>query len=83
MTKKLYKALKLFNSLCYDDQEFMVRYKLNEGDIAVFDNLRIMHGREGYEVQTGHDGERKLYGCYMDWDEINDKLRILRQEKWI
>ena len=60
-----------------------MRYKLSEGDIAVFDNLRIMHGREGYAVQAGQQGGRLLYGCYMDWDEVKDKLRVLKKEKWI
>ena len=60
-----------------------MQYKLLEGDIAVFDNLRIMHGREGYAVQSEHEEGRLLYGCYMDWDEVNDKLRVLKKGNWI
>jgi len=82
LTKKMYRALKLFNTLCYDD-DFMVSYKLNEGDIAVFDNLRVMHGRKGYTVSSGEDGARRLYGCYIDWDEINDRMNVLKKKKLI
>jgi len=56
-TKNLLRALKLFNSLCYSP-EHMVTYKLREGDTAVFDNLRVMHGREGFVVEEGQDGAR-------------------------
>ena len=82
LTKALYRALKLFNSLCYS-QQFMVKYKMNEGDIAVFDNFRVMHGREGYAVAEGEDGGRHLYGCYIDWDEINDRINVLKNKKLI
>ena len=82
LTKALYRALKLFNSLCYS-QQFMVKYKLNEGDIAVFDNFRVMHGREGFGVAEGEDGGRHLYGCYIDWDEINDRINVLKNKKLI
>ena len=78
----MYEALKLFNTLSYDD-EFLVSYKLNEGDIAVFDNLRVMHGRKGYTVSPGEDGARRLYGCYIDWDEINDRMNVLKKKKLI
>jgi len=49
-----------------------VTYKLREGDTAVFDNLRIMHGREGFVVEGGQDGARHLFGFYFDWDEIRE-----------
>ena len=48
-TKQVYEALKLFNTICY--QNYSVKYKLVEGDLAVFDNLRVLHGREGYTVR--------------------------------
>ena len=27
-----------------------VRYRLAEGECVVFDNLRVLHGREGFQV---------------------------------
>jgi gamma-butyrobetaine dioxygenase len=55
----------------------MVTYKLRDGDMVVFDNLRVMHGREGFTVGKGEDGGRHLFGCYIDWDEIWDRLNVL------
>jgi len=75
-TKNLLRALKLFNSLCYSP-EHMVTYKLREGDTVVFDNLRVMHGREGFVVEEGQDGARHLFGFYFDWDEIRDRVNVL------
>jgi len=75
-TKNLLRALKLFNSLCYSP-EHMVKYKLREGDTVVFDNLRVMHGREGFVVEEGQDGARHLFGFYFDWDEIRDRTNVL------
>ena len=82
LTKALYGALKLFYSLCYQE-ELLVKYKLKNGDIAVFDNLRVMHGREGYMVGEGEDDDRHLIGCYMDWDEIKDKRNVLTNKKLV
>jgi len=82
LTKDLYRALKLFYTLCYQE-EFLVKYKLKEGDIAVFDNHRVMHGREGFTVKDGEEGDRHLLGSYIDWDEINDKINVLKNKTFI
>ena len=75
-TKEVYLALKLFNTLCYHE-DFSLKYKLCPGDLAVFDNLRVMHGREGFTVKPGSQADRHLRGCYLDWDEIWDKINVL------
>ena len=80
-TREVYQALQLFNTLCY--QDFSVKYKLGQGDLAVFDNLRVMHGREGYTVQPGLAADRHLQGCYIDWDEIWDKINVLTRASLI
>lgn len=38
----------------------------------MFDNLRVLHGRSGFE------GSRLLEGCYFNWDFIKSKVRTLR-----
>ena len=53
------------------------------GDLVVFDNLRVMHGREGYTVKEGHQGDRLLMGCYIDWDEILDRINVLTRANLI
>ena len=80
-TREVYQALQLLNSLCY--QEFSLKYSLCPGDLAVFDNLRVMHGREGYTVQPGLPSDRHLQGCYVDWDEIWDKINVLSRTSLI
>ena len=48
------------------------------GEIVVFHNYRVLHGRQGYSV-TG-SGERHLEGGYIDWDELRSKRRVLEEE---
>jgi gamma-butyrobetaine dioxygenase len=94
--KDTYRSLALFDRLAYDPENQIV-YKLKEGnqnklsdvyvldfifysgDCAVLDNQRIMHGRKSYKLETG--GYRQLQGGYVDWDEINSRLNVLRAKK--
>ena len=80
-SKEVYQALKLFNTICYED--FSVQYKLCQGDLAVFDNLRVLHGRQGFTVQPGLAASRHLRGCYLDWDEIWDRINVLTRTNLI
>lgn len=41
--------------------------KMNPGDLYIFHNRRVLHGRSAYNATTS---SRFLQGCYMDWDEI-------------
>ncbi|XP_038220862.1 gamma-butyrobetaine dioxygenase-like [Zerene cesonia] len=68
-----YKAHKLFFDL---NQEFAAKFKTKEGDILVFDNIRLLHGRNKYEDKPNNT--RKLIGGYVDWDEIYSRLRCLK-----
>ncbi|KAK2724878.1 hypothetical protein QYM36_001373 [Artemia franciscana] len=65
-----YDALKLFCTMLYSE-EYLVRLKLKPGDILIFDNRRVVHGRSGF------GGGRHVEGAYIDWDEINSRLRVL------
>lgn len=44
------------------------------GDLAIFANRRILHGRNAFESAQG---ERHLRGSYVDADEWRNTLRIL------
>ncbi|CAG4953700.1 unnamed protein product [Colias eurytheme] len=68
-----YKAHKLFHDL---NQKFAAKFKTNEGDILVFDNIRLLHGRNKYEDKPNNT--RKLIGAYVDWDEMYSRLRCLK-----
>ena len=67
-----YAALKIFYEYTRDSR-FTIRYRLNPGDLIVFDNRRILHGRD----EIIPDGERRLRGCYMDQDEVYSRYRVL------
>ncbi|TDG42048.1 hypothetical protein AWZ03_011532 [Drosophila navojoa] len=53
-----------------------VEFKTRAGDVFVFNNLRMLHGRTAYEDSP--DNKRHLIGAYVDWDIIYSKLRTLK-----
>lgn len=71
--KPWYKAHGLFMEL---NCKFAAKFKTKPGNILVFDNIRLLHGRNAYEDSS--DNVRKLIGTYVDWDEIYSKLRCLK-----
>jgi gamma-butyrobetaine dioxygenase len=52
----------------------LVAFKLNAGEMVVFDNRRVLHGREAFNPATGH---RLLRGFYIDRGEVDSKIRTL------
>ena len=46
------------------------------GDIWVFDNRRVLHGRRAIAKQGG-GLHRALEGCYMEWDDLEGLARVL------
>lgn len=44
---------------------------LGPGDAIVFDNRRVLHGRTGFDCQSG----RHLQGCYVDIDALDSHAR--------
>ena len=74
----MYEALAVFQRLakCPDNS---IRYKLEEGECVAFDNHRVLHGRTEYEIETGV-GKRFLRGGYVDWEEINSRINVIRKK---
>ncbi|KAH8419944.1 hypothetical protein KR009_004309 [Drosophila setifemur] len=68
-----YKAYDKFLELA---QSEAVEFKTQAGDVFVFNNLRMLHGRTAYEDAPGN--KRHLVGAYVDWDIIYSKLRTLK-----
>lgn len=54
--------------------EFSVKFLLQAGDLMMFDNRRLLHGRTGFDPQ---EGERHLQGCYIDIDGPRSLYRVL------
>ncbi|MEM7723384.1 MAG: TauD/TfdA family dioxygenase [Pseudomonadota bacterium] len=68
-----YRAYRAFMALTRDPA-FQVTLRLNGGDMAVFDNRRVLHGREAFDPSTGF---RHLQGYYVDRGEFNSKRRVM------
>ena len=54
--------------------EFMNTFRLNAGECIVFDNHRVVHGREAFVATSG---ERHLRGCYVDRGALRSTYRTL------
>ena len=55
--KDFYYALSIFSKMARSD-EFTFERQMESGDIFIFNNTRILHGRRSFE------GGRKMQGCY-------------------
>ncbi|HKL04605.1 MAG TPA: TauD/TfdA family dioxygenase [Roseovarius sp.] len=53
---------------------YLNRFRMNAGECFVFDNHRIVHGREAY---TASSGDRYLRECYIDRGELRSNYRAL------
>ena len=71
-----YKARKRLSEM-YNSEKYRIEFKLENEDLIMMDNYRLLHGRTAYEV---NDGERFLQGCYIDYDSTEGKLRHLKRK---
>jgi gamma-butyrobetaine dioxygenase len=56
--------------------DFEIRFLLQAGDLVMFDNCRLLHGRTGFDPA---EGLRHLQGCYIDIDGPRSLYRVLRR----
>ena len=68
-TIKFYEAIKKFD-LLLNNQEFQWRHILKPGELLIFNNWRILHGRGSFS------GERKMSGCYINKEDFDSSCRI-------
>ena len=63
------------------DRRYAISFRLEPGDMAIFDNRRVLHGRDAFDPASG---ERHFRGFYMEHNEINNRIRVLaRNERQI
>ena len=74
--ESFYKARKLLGDL-YTSSDFEIKFKLSPGDVMMFDNHRLLHGRTSYDSS---EGARHLQGCYLEFDSTDGKLRHLHEK---
>jgi gamma-butyrobetaine dioxygenase len=70
-----YRARQRFDHALRSPQ-FEIRFLLKAGDLVMFDNCRLLHGRTGFDPA---DGLRHLQGCYIDIDGPRSLYRVLRR----
>ena len=68
-TKKFYEAIKEFD-LIANNKEYQWRHVLKPGELLIFNNWRILHGRGSFS------GERKMSGCYINKEDFDSSCRI-------
>ena len=72
-----YPAFCRFLSMLKEDR-FVIRFRLEAGSCIVFDNHRIVHGREAFEATSG---KRHLRGCYVDRGALRSTYRVLNRNQ--
>jgi gamma-butyrobetaine dioxygenase len=70
-----YRARRLLDR-AFRSAEYEIRFRLDDGDLVMFDNRRLLHGRTGFDPQ---EGLRHLQGCYIDVDGPRSLYRVLRR----
>jgi trimethyllysine dioxygenase len=72
--RAFYRALKAFEARA-NDACLQWRHPLRPGEVLLFDNWRVLHGRAAYR------GERRLCGAYLNREDFESRLRMLRQAR--
>ena len=71
-----YAAYRQFGALLRDAR-FQLRLRLDDGNLVVFDNQRILHGRTAFS-SARH--ARHLRGCYLSRDSVSSTAALLERE---
>ena len=71
--KAFYTAFRRFQRLANDPGN-QLHLRLQAGEMACFDNRRLLHGRTAFDPSTGR---RWLRGCYGEREELESRLRML------
>jgi 3-hydroxyacyl-CoA dehydrogenase/alpha-ketoglutarate-dependent taurine dioxygenase/DUF971 family protein len=73
-TDSIYRALRCFDRVARSDEAQLV-VRLQPGDVVVFRNRRVLHGRRAF---VPGDGARRLFGLYVDDDAWQSTIRVSR-----
>jgi len=79
-----FEALSAFGEMLHSS-EAKITYKLDPGSIVLWDNRRVLHGRNSFSkskpalATSGKpQHSRHLQGAYLNFDDVFSQLRILR-----
>jgi gamma-butyrobetaine dioxygenase len=59
------------------EPRFQLATRLGNGELVVFDNQRILHGRTGF---ASANYPRHLRGCYLTRDSVQSAQALLQRE---
>ena len=68
-TLKFYEGIKKFDILA-NSEDYQWRYILKPGDLLIFNNWRILHGRGSF------NGTRKMKGCYINKEDFDSCCKM-------
>lgn len=72
-TQRFQRARRRLSEL-FADPRFELRFPLRAGELMMFNNSRVLHGRTAYDP---NEGRRHLQGCYIDLDGPRSLYRTL------
>jgi alpha-ketoglutarate-dependent taurine dioxygenase len=75
-TQTFYGAYRKF-ALLLRDPAFQLKFRLRSGDLVLFDNQRILHGRTPF---SSAKHARHLRGCYLTRDSVYSESALLRRQ---
>ena len=73
--RAFYAAYRRFGELLRE-RAFQLTTRLADGDLILFDNQRILHGRTGF-ASARHP--RHLRGCYLTRDSVYSQAALLQR----
>ena len=76
LVEPIYLALRQLREII-NDETLQFRYCMSPGDLHVFDNHRVLHGRLAFDPAAG---SRHLRQCSVNRDEFHNSLRRLAAE---
>ncbi len=59
-------------------ERYVMTTRLRGGEMVIFDNRRVLHGRAAFDPNTGF---RHLRGCYVDRGEFDSRIRVLSRSQ--
>ena len=69
-----FEAYSIWRSLV-EDPERQLEFKMLDGEMTLFDNYRMFHGRRSYT------GTRSMEACYVELDHVSSRISMIRQEE--
>lgn len=76
-TRRFQRARRRLSEL-FADPRFELRFPLAAGELMMFDNSRVLHGRTAFDP---NEGRRHLQGCYIDLDGPRSLYRTLTRKR--